>query len=525
MATRQEHEQLQELWAKGRDDILTFCSIFGWEPHEQQKEMLLQFQHITTCPSGTYPDRRGLTKAGTGTGKTAAMAMCALWALFRHPQTRVIATAVTREQVKTVFLRECRQHIRNAPQFVQNMLSVEAQRIFVVNPNDKNDKDWAIESLIAKSAVAAQGRHFKYQFILAEEVSEIDNEIMDAFLGTLTEEYNVFYGIGNPNFRSGLLYRAFNGSKQFWPCRTTMNKLKLSTDPRPEIRKMAPAAKIEQIRQEYGEKHDMWRVRVLGEFPLAGERSAIRLDDLERAKTCNWKEAARYNPHIRRIAIDVARYGSDEIVIGARAGNALVHVEILHGMDGHDVAQEAVRIEQQLGFDPDETLYIVDGIGVGASVVDFLNRVHERMFYSFGSNRAAPDSKYKNMASMAWGNTAEILEKQPVYLGSDPEMHDQLAQREYTVLEDEDNAYKIESKDDYRKRAGSSPDRADMVVMAFYDGCDDFGSGEVWAPARDEKEINRIADSIGPEEPMVFQPSYRPDSLLPYNTGPIRLFG
>lgn len=509
-----------KLWADQRFDILLFCRIMNFEPHPEQVKMLLLFQEITLAPPGKYADRRGITKAGTGTGKTAGIAICALWALFRNADTRVIATAVTKDQVRTVFMREVRKHLHNAPAIVFQMVDIHATKVHI-----KKNPDWCIESLIAKTAVSTQGRHARHQFVLAEEVSEIPSDILEAFLGTLTEEHNVFYAIGNPNFRSGLLYRAFNGKKKFWPNRTTMNKLALSKSHKKKFRNMAPPDKIEQIRLEYGEDHDQWRVRVLGEFPLGGDSSAISLDSLERATKSDWKVAAAINSHVQRIAIDVARYGADETCIGVRLGNALVQKEEHQGKSTTWTADRAYQLMLDFGLLPDETLFIVDGVGSGAGVVDRLRDVYECQVFEFGSHRIAPDEKYGDMGSMAWGNTADILDRQIVYLGSDETMQDQLSQRDYYVKEDDNNRYFIESKAEYKKRAGESPDRADMVVMAFYDGVDDLGPGEVWSPARDSAIVQKMAEDMAPEEQIVEQPLYQPLGLSPYANTPYNLFG
>lgn len=485
----QEEEQqnpFHEVWAGACSNIYKFCEFIRFEPHSEQRKLFDIVQYLVD--SDEVP-KRALAKAGTGVGKSSALAVIALWLLVRKKNVRGIITAKTEAQTKAVFFREVRSLLSKAPPEFSEIFTIRETKIHI-----KGHVDWAIETIVASTVTGAQGRHDADQFVLIEEISDIDEGILEALFGTQTQGGNITIGIGNPNFRSGQLFRAFHSESDHWPNKITMNKLLVSVE-RPDL--VDPRV-IQDIKNRHGEDSDQWRVRVLGEFPYSGENSVIDLKALRAAVQQEvYSSAVTTNPHVRRIVMDFARYGKDNSVIAARAGNAIIHLEVMRGhVSPITVARRAIEIENELGFDSEEILYIGDGVGVGGPALDLLTLDFERNVFEFGSNRQSQDIRYDDMASMAWFNLADMLKDHPVYLGvseDNPdveELRDELAQRTYTVLSDKLQTKKVEPKDKFKQRnGGKSPDLSDTITMAFYDGVDDLGSGEVWTPNRTEKQI------------------------------------
>lgn len=508
-------DEFQELWQTTlRDDIFAFAEFMNFDPHSEQRMML---QLVSDLVFEAPVPKRGMVKAGTGTGKTWGLAFAGLWLLLRNKNTRILVAAVTADQVSEVYLRSVKSVLDQAPAVMRGLFDFYKGSIRV-----KGYPEWLIDTLSAKDVVGAAGRHDEFLYIFVEEVSNVPQEILNVIFQTLTQPHNLFFGIGNPNFRSGQLYKAFNGDKHLWNYKGTMNKLRVSQD-RPEI--VHPNT-IEMVRREHGEESDEWRVKVMGEFPQSGDTSVINLGDLARAQNPeNFNKALAQNPEVARISIDFARYGPDSNVIAVRLGNCFVHLEKLGGrINPIECVRRAMEIEQGLGLNSDEVLYIGDSIGVGGPALDLLRMDYDRTVFEFKANSVdIPNRRYKNMAAMGWFNTAELLATQTVFLG-DPEheinggltveLCDQLAQRDYAVLENEDGQKAVESKDQYKKRAGGvSPDLADAVIMACYDGVQDLGSGEVWTPDRTSDEIRDIAQEIAPSSLMHHRP-YQQRSMI-----------
>jgi len=79
----------------------------------------------------------------------------------------------------------------------------------------------------------------------------------------------------------------------------------------------------EKIKSRYGADTDVYRVRVLGEFPQAGEDTIIPLSKVMIAVNADTKlEDGPDN--LCEIGVDVARFGSDETVIYMRYENKVV---------------------------------------------------------------------------------------------------------------------------------------------------------------------------------------------------------
>jgi hypothetical protein len=74
---------------------------------------------------------------------------------------------------------------------------------------------------------------------------------------------------------------------------------------------------------------------------------------------------------------------------------------------------------------------------------------------------------YKDRITEAWFQTARIFKTRKAKIPADPVLHQQLCQRRYQITKD--GLLQVEPKKDYMRRTKlCSPDRADALVMAFY---------------------------------------------------------
>jgi hypothetical protein len=107
----------------------------------------------------------------------------------------------------------------------------------------------------------------------------------------------------------------------------------------------------------------------------------------------------------------------------------------------------------------------VDETGVGGGVVDILTSrgYHNVIGINFGS-KASDDDKFADLPSEMWC-TFPISE---VQLLNDSELFHELTDRRYSY--DRKARRQVESKDSYKSRNnGKSPDKADSVLMLFYE--------------------------------------------------------
>jgi len=463
----QQPSNFKEYWAQIKVDILLFFKLINFDATSDQKEIALSVQDAAINP--TEVPEQILVKAGTGTGKTAAVAAMALWLLMRTWYTVIIVTAPTERQVRTVLLKEIRKHLSRAPQWFQDMFDIHLTKV-----NVKGHDDWQILPITASEATSVQGQHDRGLWIIAEEVSGIADDILDAFMRTLSQLGNGFIGIGNPNHRQGLLFRAFTSQAHLWPRKFTMNKIRLSQE-RPEI---ADPRGIQKILEQYGPDSFQYRVGCEGEFPLTEGQTVMDYAAIQRAVTTSKHLAIKNasNPRLRRISNDFARYGGDNNVIAALAGNAVVEFEKLV-CEPYDAVQTAFWFQEKRGWKDHEVTYVPDAVGMGQSLLVLYERAG-KTWIPYGSHYSSPDPMYENAESCAWFQLKRLMETEDVALPDDPELLEQLATRTYKYMPST-NKIKVESKAEYKVRTKqASPDESDAIVQLFYNPLGE-NSGEV----------------------------------------------
>jgi phage terminase large subunit len=163
---------------------------------------------------------------------------------------------------------------------------------------------------------------------------------------------------------------------------------------------------------------------------------------------------------IVQIGCDVARYGDDRTVIYKRKGLAIVDHKSFSKQDTMTTAYECWAMANH---DPSIPIY-VDDSGVGGGVTDRLRELGAKVYpVNFGGSPADKD-KYTSIADELWFN----FPVDEASIPDDPVLMAELSGRQYAY--DHQGRRKIESKDDYKKRCGRSPDEADALLLCYYDG-------------------------------------------------------
>ncbi len=162
-----------------------------------------------------------------------------------------------------------------------------------------------------------------------------------------------------------------------------------------------------------------------------------------------------------QIAVDVARYGSDSSIISMRKGLKMIDLKEYKDIS---LVELCDKIEVIAGRNHNMKIK-VDETGVGGGVVDILlgRGYREVIGINFGSKPQDAD-KFGDLPSEMWC-TFPIEE---VGLMNDDKLFHELTDRRYSY--DHKARRCVESKDAYKSRnGGKSPDRADSVLMLFYE--------------------------------------------------------
>jgi len=421
------------------DDPLAFVrEIIGVEPDPDQLKVLeaLGTSHAVAV------------KSGHGIGKTAIEAWVILWFLFTRPLARVPVTAPTLHQLDDILWPEVAKWLARSK--IKGLLSWQKTRLSFKG----FEETWFAVPRTANVPENLQGFHAEHVLFIVDEASGMKQEIMEVVEAALTNEGARLLMAGNPTQLSGSFHAAFHRDRELYKTFT------FSSENSPRVSRVF----IERMAKKYGRDSDVFRVRVLGEFPRGGSDDFIPLDLIEAAVGRD----VRFNPtEPWSIGVDPARFGDDESVIAARCGPWVEPLRGFSGLNGPKLAGQValfVKDIRRMGFAGIIPVR-VDETGVGASCFDQLELEAKELGIdpipvSFGG---AGDEDHTNAAGSIWGQVKRDLPM--MRLPDDDDLVAQLSCRKYAI--ERDGRIRLERKEDMKKRGISSPDRADALALAW----------------------------------------------------------
>lgn len=445
--------------------IHAFAEACNFKPTWQQNQLFDAVQR--GCP-------RIAIKSGMGPGKSAATALVALWRTFRAKDALTVVTAPSMRQCMEVFMSEVRRHIARAHPLIGQITTITKTRV-----EFRGNKDWCIRSATATKKENIFGNHNEHMTVICEEASGISRDITDALKGTMSNPDSLVIMIGNPSTRDSAFFDCFHNDRANW------ERLTWNAEETPES-KWFTKLRNKQVEDEYGRDSNVYRISVLGEFPHIDPDCIISEEMLKHAFnkknillsgtmppvgwTLSTEDKGAPVPIVRQFGIDLARKGGDESVIFRRQGMAIAQWHAQANKEPSDVIKQAFAWQKAAGWQDKDTRYVFDAGGMGQGVVSVFADAGKRYYpFQFGG-RSSNTRKYANQATEAWFNFAKILknpDKYPLYIPEDRRLIEQLTSRRYEV-HPKSGALIIESKEIYNK-THDSPDRADALVMAFFD--------------------------------------------------------
>lgn len=441
-------EQVIRRW---RDHPEIFCKeVFGvtlesWQEDAARKIVL--------------KDRLAV-KSGHGVGKTAWLSMMIMWWLLTRYPSKVMVTANTADQLSDVLWGEVSKWHRVMPDGLKALLEVTSDKvIFLENPKECFA---AARTARKENPEAFQGRHSPNMLFIADEASGIDDIIFEVGRGAMSSHGAKTILTGNPTRTSGYFYDAFHKNRGLWETMTV---------PCSSSRQVSNQY-IEECKEEYGEDSNMFRVRVLGEFPIEGDNVIIPLHFCESAVD---RDVALVDSVVVW-GLDVARFGDDRTALAKRRGNHLL--ETIKFWTKADTTQNIGRVVNEFNETPKSLrpdIIYVDAIGYGAGVCDGLC---ERGLPAYGINVAevpAVGEKFMRLRDELWWSGREWFRTMQVKMPRDDRLIGELTLPTYSFTSG--GKIKAESKDEVKKRTsrgagdlGRSPDLADAFLLTFAGG-------------------------------------------------------
>lgn len=453
----------QESIPKYRKDPVQFVrKILKFEPDAWQEDAL---RDLAESPRVTI-------KSGQGVGKTCLEAVALIWFLCCFPNSRVVATAPTRQQLNDVLWSEVAKWMNRSPQ-LKVMLRWTKTYVYVRG----YEKRWFAVARTATKPENMQGFHEDNMLFIVDEASGVADPIMEAILGTLSGQNNRLLMCGNPTKASGTFYDSHNRDRALYRHHTvsSMDSARTSRD------------NIDSLIRKYGWDSNVVRVRIRGEFPSQEDDVFIPLSMIDQCVSKRYElPEGKGMPYII-MGVDVARFGDDETVIYLNNRGRCGIARHRRGQDLMSTAGDIVRLYRKIIADnPDYLGYVfasVDDTGLGGGVTDRLREVKreenlrrlvvvpinaaEKIETDTLAGKKAAEW-YNNLTTDMWANMKDLFDHQDIVIEDDEETIAQLSARKYMMASN--GKLELESKKEMKKRNLSSPDRADALALALYLG-------------------------------------------------------
>lgn len=427
--------------------------------------------------------------AGHAVGKTHGVAGIALWWLSTR-ETKVVTTAPTWRQVKDLIWRELRSQHRKSDKPLPG------------NPNQTewnlNEDIWFATGISTNDPTRFQGYHAEELLIIIDEACGIESFIWEAIEdGLAVGDKNKILAIGNPTDPTARFARAVRSAdwKTFsLSCLDHPNikegksvikgavsvgwvedRIERWCIPYEDIVEEEQPADVFEYKGQQYIPNDMFRVRVLGEFPIEGGNQIFPLSYIWKAFNREPKDPEGST----HMGLDIARFGDDtSVLITGRSNGVVLKVD---PWQGHRTTESAGRVKYWVAeFQPVMTI-AVDGIGYGAGTVDILAEGNYPVLDVNVAESPWDKLKYTNLRDELYFELAEQFKKGKMDLtrvkGFEEVITEELATMTFKYTPK--GQRKVQSKEEIKKAIGRSPDFAD-ALMLFNAHCEaDFLRGEV----------------------------------------------
>lgn len=410
----------------------------GVEPEPEQAAML---ESLVT-------GARVAVRSGHGVGKSACLSWAILWWMATHYRCRIPCTAPTQHQLEDILWPEVAKWLRQSP--LQEFIEWTKTRLFVKG----FPEEWFAVPRSCSVPENMQGFHGDSVLFVVDEAGGVEEDMWPVVFGALTTHGGKLIMAGNPTRMAGTFFDAFHRDRSLY------RTFRFASS---ESRLVSPDY-CEQIAAKWGRESNVYRVRVLGDFPTAEADTLIPLDMVEAAVR---RELPAEGPI--EIGADPARYGDDESVIAWRIGPRAMPLRGFHGINTTRLTGEIALLVREIRarYRKAGTIPVkVDDTGVGGGVTDQLEeqaRALDIAVVPVNNGSASSDNQYADYGSQLWSELKAGIGE--IQLPDDDDLIAQLSTRKYAVKPD--GKIKLERKEDMKKRGLRSPDRADAVVLAF----------------------------------------------------------
>lgn len=404
-------------------------------------------------------------RSGHGTGKSFSLALVVAWFATTRFPFKVVMTAPTAPQLWDALWAETCAMFQNLPGGIRELFEVKSDRIELVAAPKEGFISARTSTKEKPEAMA--GVHSENVLLIGDEASAIPDEVFISGSGSMSGENASTILTGNPTRLSGFFYDAFHVEADQWKTYV------INGEKSPRVSKKF----VESVARKYGRESNIYRVRVLGEFPESEDDVLISRTDVEDAMA---REIALPEPGTvpETWGVDPARFGSDSTVLSRRRGSSIHKIEGKRNLRTTAVAGWIISEYNKLSTEERPEAILVDVIGIGAGVVDILEEKGLPVIGVNVSESADMFSDGYKLRDQLWLELRKWLEAKTGSLPNDPQLLSDIIKPQYTFMSN--GKLKVESKQEMRKRGAGSPDYADSVCLTFaYDSATMFSGRRV----------------------------------------------
>lgn len=408
-------------------------------------------------------------RSGHGTGKSAVCSWALKWWMLVHPRAIVRCTAPTESQLKDTLWPEVKKWWQGSEmeQF-DRYISYEWEKSKFYH--SQYPDTWVARYRTSNNPQNMAGAHGEHLLYIVDEASAVGDDVFEVIEGALTEGGQMLI-TGNPTRSSGEFYRSFNELTDLYST--------YHIDARESDR--VRDSWVEKQKRKWGEDSDIFRVRVCGDFPRGTSEAFIQLDLVTDAITRELEASGQFG-----IGVDVARFGDDSTVIASRHGPKMLDLDKYQQRDTQEVAGITIKkIRETLDKHNTNQISVkVDATGVGGGVLDAIranlpasmeDKV-DLVGVKFGQNPTEENkADFKSAIDEMFGEMRNRAEAGKLDLLNNDNLVNHIAGRKYSTTAS--GKVKVESKKDFKKRVGESPDEGDATMLAYYEPGNEDGGG------------------------------------------------
>lgn len=398
-------------------------------------------------------------QACAGPGKSAVESWIAWWFLAcfadvgHHPNGA--AMSVTSDNLKDNLWKELAVW-RGRSKFLVAAFEWTKERIFAKDHPSTwfmSARSWSKSANAEEQGRTLSGLHSRFILYLIDESGDISPAVLrSAEQGLSNCQWGKIVQAGNPTSHEGMLYVAATSQRDMWEV------IRITGDPDDPDR--SPRIDIEWARQQiklYGRDNPWVMAYILGQFPPSSINTLLGPEEVEAAMNRHIRED-QYSFSQKRLGIDAARFGDDPWVIFPRQGLAAFQPVEMRNPRSHEVAARVAAAKGKWGSE----LEAFDGTGgFAAGAIDAMIQAgHAPLEVSFSGK--AIDPRYFNKRSEMWFLMADWVKR-----GALPKLSvlaRELTTPTYTFV---GGKFRLEEKDQIKKRLGFSPNYADALSLTF----------------------------------------------------------